>query len=173
MDLILTVHSADGIMVRDPPERHRRGVGGLMAFRVRDLVINVLPGPGGGGQQPFDCPGISNCYPFSSCGRTNACYPLSCRIISCIGTMCGGCTLDISRWPGFQQGDTAEELAALKEQLTQALSEVERAEEALAESMRPRSIDEIETLEHKLEDALSELKQRKEQLQERRPGDHE
>ena len=75
--------------------------------------------------------------------------------------------------PGFQQGDTAEDLAALKAQLTQALSEVERAEEVLAESMRPQSIDEIETLEHKLEDALSELKQRKEQLQERRPGDHE
>ena len=145
-----------------------------MAFRIRDLVINVLPEQGGGGQQPFDCPGISNCYPFSTCGRTNACYPISCRIVSCIGTLCGGCTLDISRWPGLQQGDTVEDLAALKAQLTQALSEVERAEEVLAESMRPQSIDEIETLEHKREDALSELKQRKEQLQqERRPGDHE
>jgi hypothetical protein len=144
-----------------------------MAFRVRDLVINVLPEQGGEGLQPFDCPGISNCYPFSSCGRTNACYPVSCRIVSCIGTHCGGCTLDISRFPGFQQGISAEDLAALKAQLTQALSEVERAEEALADSMRPQSIDEIEVLEDKLEDALSELKQRKEQLQERGPGDRE
>jgi hypothetical protein len=144
-----------------------------MAFRVRDLVINVIPDQGGGGLQPFDCPGISNCYPFSSCGRTNACYPASCRIVSCIDTRCGGCTLDISRLPGLQQGVTAEDLAALKAQLTQALSEVERAEQVLAESMRPQSIDEVEALEHKLEDALTELKQRKEQLRERSPGDHE
>lgn len=143
-----------------------------MAFRVRDLVINVLPEQGGGGLQPFDCPGISDCYPFSSCGRTNACYPVSCRIVSCIDTRCGGCTLAISRLPGLQEGVTAEDLAALKAQLTQALSEVERAEEVLAESMRPQSIDEVEALEQKLEDALSELKQRKEQLRERRPGDH-
>lgn len=144
-----------------------------MAFRVRDLVINVLPEQGGGGLEPFDCPGISDCYPFSSCGRTHACYPVSCRIVSCIGSRCGGCTLNISGWPGFQQGVTAEDLAALKAQLTQALSEVERAEQVLAESMRPQSIDEIEVLEHKLEGALSELKQRKEQLRERGPGDHE
>jgi hypothetical protein len=146
-----------------------------MAFRVRDLVINVLPEHGGEGLQPADCPGISNCYPFSSCGRTNACYPVSgCRIVSCIGSRCGGCTLDISRLPGFQQGARAEDLAALKTQLTQALREVERFEQVLADSMRPQSIDEIEVLEDKLEDALSELKQRKEQLQERgRPGDQE
>jgi len=76
--------------------------------------------------------------------------------------------------PGFQQGARAEDLAALKTQLTQALREVERFEQVLADSMRPQSIDEIEVLEDKLEDALSELKQRKEQLQERgRPGDQE
>jgi hypothetical protein len=148
-----------------------------MAFRVRDLVINVLPEQGGEGLQPFDCPGISDCYPFSSCGRTNACYAVSCavscRIVSCIGSRCGGCTLDISQLPGFQQEVRAEDLAALKAQLTQALSEVERAEQVLADSMRPQSIDEIEALEDKLEDALSELKQRKEQLQERGPGDQE
>jgi hypothetical protein len=142
-----------------------------MAFRVRDLVINVLPEQGGQRLQAFDCPGISNCYPFSSCGRTNACYPLSCRIVSCIGSRCGGCTLDISRLPGFEQEASAEDLAALKAQLTQALSEVERAEQALAESMRPQSVDEIEALEGKLEEALSELKERKQQLQERGPGD--
>ena len=144
-----------------------------MAFRVRDLVISVLPEQGGEGLQPFDCPGISNCYPFSSCGRTNACYPVSCRIVSCIGSRCGGCTLDISRLPGFEQGVSAEDLAALKAQLKQALSEVERAEQVLADSMRPRTIDEIETLEDKLEAALSELKRHKEQLQERGPGEQE
>jgi len=149
-----------------------------MAFRVRDLVINVLPEQGGAGLEPFDCPGISDCYPFSSCGRTNACYPascypFSCRIISCIGSRCGGCTLNVSGLPVLEQGVTAEDLAALKVQLTQALSEVERAEQVLAESMRPQSIDEIEVLENKLEAALTELKQRKEQLRERRPGDHD
>jgi hypothetical protein len=75
--------------------------------------------------------------------------------------------------PGFEQGVSAEDLAALKAQLKQALSEVERAEQVLADSMRPRTINEIEALEDKLEDALSELKRHKEQLQERGPGEQE
>jgi hypothetical protein len=148
-----------------------------MAFRVRDLVINVVPesGAGEGGALVARCPAIfSNCGAFTPCGGgwSGACHGPTCygctgRTFTCIGaTSCGGCTLNVSVLP-FAMGltDSPEALGALKEQLKQTLQEVESAEAALAEQQQPQTVEEIEALEGKLQEALTELQSRKAQLQ--------
>jgi hypothetical protein len=157
-----------------------------MAFRVRDLVINVLPEEGGGGAG--DCGltgctlGFSHCR-FGSCDFVTICIFSGCRECSgaftCIGaTKCGGCTLNVTCGGGpsllFGEGGAGDvdphALATLKAQLQQALRQVESAEQRLADQMSPQSIEEVEALEQKLQGALDELKARKEQLRDREGG---
>jgi hypothetical protein len=135
-----------------------------MAFRIRDLVINVIPEQG----SPFFCTfshcGLGSCEIVTICGGFSGCRECSGQF-TCIGaTRCGGCTLNVTGGGIPAVGDTPVALAALKAQLRQALSEVESAEQQLAERMRPQSVEEVEALEEKLQAALSELKTRKEQL---------
>ena len=154
-----------------------------MAFRVRDLVINVLPEGGG---EAADCAltgcglGFSHCR-FGSCDFATICIYSGCRECSgaftCIGaTKCGGCTLNVTCGGGpsllFEgAGDVdPQALATLKAQLQEALRAVESAEQTLAERMSPQSIEEVEALEQKLQGALEELKARKEQLRDREAG---
>jgi hypothetical protein len=156
-----------------------------VAFRVRDLVINVLPE--GGGEAAAGCAlsgcglGFSHCR-FGSCDFVTICIFSGCRECSgqftCIGaTNCGGCTLNVtcgggpSLLFGGGAGDVdPQALATLKAQLREALRAVESAEETLAERMSPQSIEEVEALEQKLQGALEELKARKEQLRDRDAG---
>lgn len=138
-----------------------------MAFRVRDLVINVLPEE----SSPFLCGfshcGLGSCEIYTVCGGFSGCRECSGQF-TCIGaSKCGGCTLNVTGGGIPVFGITPEALAALKAQLKQALDEVESAEQLLAERMRPQSVEEVEALEEKLQAALSELKDRKGQLRER------
>ncbi len=55
-------------------------------------------------------------------------------------------------------------MTALKEQLKQQLAEVEKQEQAAAESMRPQTVAEVDNLQKKLQDALDELKARRAEL---------
>jgi hypothetical protein len=150
-----------------------------MAFRVRDLVINVLPEAGE--QNRFGCGlGFSHCG-FGSCDFVTICIYSGCRECSgaftCIGaTNCGGCTLNVTCGPNscgvsllLGRGDASnpEALAALKAQLREALRTVESAEQQLAERMSPQTVEEVDALEKKLQDALEELRARKEQLRNR------
>ena len=150
-----------------------------MAFRVRDLVINVLPE---GAAQP-DRIGCGCTFGFSGCGGScdlfTICTYSGCRECSgaftCIGaTACRGCTLNVtcggSALPGAGTAVDPQALAALKAQLREALREVETAEQLLAERMSPQSVEEVEALEKKLQDALEDLKARKEQLRGREGG---
>jgi hypothetical protein len=154
-----------------------------VAFRVRDLVINVLPEGGG---EAADCAltgcglGFSHCR-FGSCDFATICIFSGCRECSgaftCIGaTNCGGCTLNVTCGGGpsllfGSAGDVdPQALATLKAQLREALRAVESAEQTLAERMSPQSIEEVEALEQKLHGALEELKARKEQLRDREAG---
>jgi hypothetical protein len=153
-----------------------------MGFRVRDLVINILPGAGE--RDRLGCGlGFSHCR-FGSCDFVTICIHTGCRECSgaftCIGaTACGGCTLNVTcggvTCGGsvlFGRGDAVdpEALAALKAQLREALREVESAEQQLAERMSPQSVEEVDALEKKLQEALEELRARKEQLRSREGG---
>jgi hypothetical protein len=141
-----------------------------MAFRVRDLVINVLPEEGSPRFCGFSHCGFGSCEIFTICGGLSGCRECSGQF-TCIGaSKCGGCTLNVTGGGIPASGVTPEALAALKAQLKQALDEVESAEQQLAEHMSPQSVEEIEALEEKLQAALSELKDRKGQLQERDAG---
>jgi hypothetical protein len=60
-------------------------------------------------------------------------------------------------------------LAELRQQLQQALAEIDLRERALAEAMKPQTLAEVEELERKLTDALEDLQARKAELGERPP----
>jgi hypothetical protein len=153
-----------------------------VAFRVRDLVINVLPEAGAAPGCAFTGCGLgfSRCR-FGSCDFVTICIFSGCRECSgaftCIGaTNCGGCTLNVTCGGGPSvilgrvDEDDPEALATLKAQLREALRSVESAEKTLTERMSPQSVAEVEALEEKLQGALEELKARKEQLRDREPG---
>jgi hypothetical protein len=60
-------------------------------------------------------------------------------------------------------------LAVLKQQLQQALAEIDLRERVLAEAMQPQTLAEVEELERKLTDALQDLQTRKAELEEQPP----
>ena len=167
----------------------------MAQFKVRDLMINVLPEEGVG---RWGC-GITFCAPptMVGCDGPSFCNPLSiaCRGISfcpnitrCIGvTLIGGCDAGpcslvpctdgcsrctVNATPchtptvGLIGVEQPGDLVALKAQLRQALAQVEAQEQALEESMRPQTLEEATALEEKLEEALEEVRERKEELQE-------
>jgi hypothetical protein len=57
-----------------------------------------------------------------------------------------------------------EDLAILKEQLKQALSDIETRERDIQEAMRPKTLSEVEALEERLTAALAEIKVQKTKL---------
>ena len=169
-----------------------------MAFRVRDLVINVVPrtAPCQGESVPIDCDfsscqGISDFCDFMTdfdpCGIATP----HCNRITFGGggpcrppTHCVECTLNVTRGEGCDFHCTnvpsgltpplarsrPQELAAVKEQLRRALAEVEAREKATAERMQPQTVEEVEQLEEKLTEALDELRQRKKELKSKEGG---
>lgn len=52
----------------------------------------------------------------------------------------------------------------MKEQLKKALAQVEAKEQAVAESLKPQTVEQVDELERKMKDALQELQQRREEL---------
>jgi hypothetical protein len=66
---------------------------------------------------------------------------------------------------GGDPASASGQLAALKAQLQQALTEIENHEKAVNESLKPQTVAEVEELQGKLRDALVELDQRKSELE--------
>jgi hypothetical protein len=66
---------------------------------------------------------------------------------------------------GCDAAEATEQLALLKAQLKEALKEVEDQEEALNESLRPKTVAEVKQLQDELRDALAELEKRKSELE--------
>jgi ABC-type Zn uptake system ZnuABC Zn-binding protein ZnuA len=60
--------------------------------------------------------------------------------------------------PGGDPWSDPEQLAALKQQLKQALAEVEKQEQAVNEALRPHTVAEVDELQQKFQGALEELK---------------
>ena len=164
-----------------------------MAFRVRDLMITVLPEEG---RPPLGCPGptFPNCG-FRSCAITDICgYATPCNIgTRCIGTtrcpgisQLGGCDLSPCSLTPCTDGcsrctDNATpchtpttkavgfvsdgELALLKADLQGALAQIEAEEVGRAERDKPQSIEEIDRLEAEINAALDELRARRDELE--------
>jgi hypothetical protein len=100
----------------------------------------------------------------------------------CPGGTCGSGSIycfgsDFTRWwdklspiiyertsPVIYGQFSAQELAALKADLKQALIDVETQENVIAAGMKPQTLEEAETLEKKLTDALHEIRHLKGEL---------
>jgi hypothetical protein len=59
----------------------------------------------------------------------------------------------------------AEQLAALKSQLQQALTDIENQEKIVNDSLQPQTVAQVEELQTKLRSALADLDRRKSELE--------
>ncbi len=161
----------------------------MRQFRVRDLMINVLPE---GGLPPIcrvvtlldcandtemvaDC-GISLCRPISRCVQVTllaACDAdggSSCDACVTKGTVTtGGCKPGTGGKIAADVGQYLDELAILKAELTATLSRVEARERVVEESLGPQSLDEVQQLEERLTGALEELRARRTEIERTTP----
>ena len=136
-----------------------------MPFKLKDLIIGLLPHEGEQACPPPPPAGL--CGPLSA--HVMMCKTASPPVIimpECARTAGFG---DCARSPaGIAEAapaqPAAQDLATLKQQLQQALAQVEEQERALTESYRPRTLAEAEELEARLREALAELLQHKEDL---------
>lgn len=167
-----------------------------MAFRVKDLMISVIPKEGDGGGPA--CPGGTMvCDPHSP-GGGNRCpmcggghdfcnawshhptlYPCGCPIVVCppnshTAPNTWTCCPHHSRGPGVipvafagDPQEAAEQLAALKSQLKAAIEEIEAQEKLVGERLQPQTVAEIEALQAKLKEAHAELDKKKADLRKR------
>jgi hypothetical protein len=123
-----------------------------MAFRVKDLIINIAPGKS---EKPLDRETI---FEGIEChwSITDLIFsPVSRRL---------GCPAAVD-CDYFEAEITGAQRAALKAQLQKALAEIENQEKAAAKSWQPKTVGEVEELEHKLTEALAELKQLKSNIE--------
>jgi hypothetical protein len=97
-----------------------------------------------------------------------------CTVCSNDCTACSGCSHPTCQHPTCGQtiflphgGGDPQTLAALKAQLQQALSEVERQEKDAQERMRPQTVAEVDELQKKLQSGLDELKKRRAELEQK------
>jgi hypothetical protein len=163
-----------------------------MAFKLKDLMISLLP-PGGERACPTAsapdarfCPTASaDLCPTASAGRMQVvfCPTASAPFLVMPATpfqFCPTASAGLQFCPtasaemGAEACPTAsaptesvagaEGLSALKQQLQQALAQVEEQEKAMADPGLPRTVAEAEELEAKLRGALEELRQHKEKL---------
>lgn len=154
-----------------------------MAFRFKDLTINVVPENVGelgkcvGGTCPqfslcrnFTCGFVTPCRvwtkvgcDFLSCGFLSPCRGVTfieCEAVT-IPNCLGGSRLDETI---FQFEDPVRDLGVLKQQLQAQLAQVEQLEKQQVEAARPQTLQEAEDLEQKLQGALEELQSIKRNL---------
>jgi hypothetical protein len=109
---------------------------------------------------------VTLCAIPSPCGVLSPCGHFSPNPCGSLPSQCG----PISPGCGFSvipEGDplgSLQQLAVLKEQLRQGLKQVEEAEKALTEAVKPQSLDQIADLEKRMASALEELKARRDEL---------
>lgn len=146
-----------------------------MAFRIKDLLINIVPEGGIGifttgacGDTPhgiFNWPASTvNCPPpcpgGTGTGHTWPCpyYTHPCPYYT------HPCPYNSRFSFGNDPVATAEQLAMLKAELQKELALVEQQEKLIELSLRPKDLAEIEALEAKLHEALKELERLKSEL---------
>jgi len=109
------------------------------------------------------CINPSHCGVVGSCGLHTPCPGGSCAPIRSICTF--GTQPTIFDPTIYENPDPTAGLATLKEQLKQAMANVETQEAALNDSLLPQTVAEAEDLETRLQGALDALKARKADLQ--------
>jgi hypothetical protein len=158
----------------------------MARFKVRDLVISVLPESA----QLEECPLNSFC-PKNTCGFTicvgctQSFTCLGCTGALAGGTACAACTLNITDCTpvticGLTPCHPAitntgpllqldrEALNALRNELQRELAELDKRAEEIDAGMAPKTLAEAETLEKKLSEALDEVRRRKADLGKKR-----
>lgn len=162
-----------------------------MAFKLKDLMIDVLPGSPGAqaANPPAQCP-------IPSGGTQPLVAGAMCPIPSAQNTLCpfpsvmaqGICPMFSATSPGMiqaqgicpmfsavqpttaacgavaaQSPDVAHmtNLATLKQQLQQALDQVNQHEETVHAAAKPQTVEEAEALEKQMQEALAELQAHK------------
>ena len=123
-----------------------------MAFKVKNLMIHVLPDRQGKAQpQPGPECIVITPWRLTDPPRCNPGLTPACPFISVI--------------PLPFAPVNPEALATLKAQLQDALAQVEAQEKAINEQMAPQTLEEAKALEGHLTDALAEVRQRIGELQ--------
>lgn len=154
-----------------------------MAFKVKDLMIDVTPAGGAQLCHPTAIPCVFGCTVIDTGCRFacsylafSAClYGCSFNYPSIIVCQAGTITATFT-CPGSLVTDTGPilqtiqqmsgpALGNLKEQLKQALEAAEKQQAAEAETLKPQTVADVEMLESKLTAALEELRARKAELQ--------
>jgi hypothetical protein len=161
----------------------------MRQFRVRDLMINVLPE---GGPQPIckvvtllDCANntqvVDDCA-ISLCRTISRCVQVT-LLAACDadgGSSCDACVTKATVTtegckPGTggkvyaDTGEYLEDLSVLKAELMATLTRVEERERLVEESLRPQSLDEVQHLEEKLAGALEDLRARRIEIERTSP----
>lgn len=167
-----------------------------MAFKLKDLMITLLPPAGAAEVCPTASAPEARFCPTASATDPRLCTPGSVRVVYCppgslpvlvlpapaplcptaSAGFCPTASAEAAAEEAAAEGvcPTAsapaesalslEGLAALKQQLQQALAQVEEQERALEASYLPQTLAEAEELEARLRGALEELQQHKEDL---------
>ena len=153
----------------------------MRRFRVKNLMIHVMPegGERGGCQVTVGEMYRADCYRGTIIPEYDSrfCTPNCPEVVCKLPSVWDPCM--ILRYTGTVQPEWPKEwppewppewsnagnLAILKDQLKQALAEVERQEKIMAEIESPQTLEEIEALEQKLKEALEEVKARKKEVQ--------
>jgi len=151
----------------------------MAAFKYKDLMITVGINPGFINPPHCVCFGYSWAVTYKRAvqaaeelylggGITPAphCLYRTEIFLTCSGISfgCPARTLTEVAGPVAYPGPGPEDLATVKVQLQQALSEIEKQERAAAENAEPRTAAEVESLQTKLHEAISELERRKQEL---------
>jgi len=120
-----------------------------MPFKVKDLMINILPTSDPKGAVVCKCSTCTICSWCSNCTFfTNYKY----------------CDIFSRRENFAPRGGSPEALALLKVQLSEELARVEQ-QEAELQGTEPQTVEEVDQLEEKLKEALKELQARRKTLQ--------
>jgi hypothetical protein len=124
-----------------------------MAFKIKDLMINVLSEDAYDNLPPCRTPS-RHCVPTFPPGATFIQCFVSFGVLGAVDT---------------DQAQTSPvtpftALSILKGQLTRQLAEVEKQQAAAEQSMLPETVEEVDELSKKLTEALEELKARRAEL---------
>jgi hypothetical protein len=165
-----------------------------MAFKIKDLMINIAPSEANiaGCKERSGCTATGVCDAVSACRAST--YPTPCDAVSACRastrTICdwhSGCRATTrticdansecraSTYPSPEVPCTAStrepggegllaELLAIKAELNAALATVDKRIAELEETMKPHTLAEIEELQTRLKEALEELDKRKEEF---------
>jgi len=127
-----------------------------MAFKLKDLMVDLLPAGGAAGQNPpAQCPQLSAAHcPLPSVAHH--CPTPSMNAPEALAQV--ACPFPSLTNPTGVDAAQLNNLATLKEQLRAQLTQVEAHEQVVHAAAKPQTVDEAQSLLQKLEDAMAELK---------------